>query len=149
VGTVMASGTDEGTQRLMYPPAEAKVVGLAKMLGGGKRSRHFTHPMQLNVEGRVSTVCHGRRLFVCDTAGGEGQNFGLCPSNTQEGDFVALLLGSNVLHIIRQLEIVDGQPVFGLVGEAYVHNWMDGQLLGRMKVPGDPELLKVNTIKLR
>ncbi|KAG7284278.1 hypothetical protein NEMBOFW57_010644 [Staphylotrichum longicolle] len=148
-GTVMASATDEGTQRLLYPPADAKVSGLAKMLGGGKRPRHFTHPMQLNVEGRVSTVCHGRRLFVCDKAGGSGQNFGLCPSKTQEGDFVALLVGSNVLHIIRQLEIVDGLPVFGLVGEAYVHNWMDGQLLNRVKVPGYPELLKVNTITLR
>lgn len=148
-GTVMASATDEGTQRLLFPPAEAKVAGLAKMLGGGKRPRHFTHPMQLNVEGRVNTVCHGRRLFVCDKAGGSGQNFGLCPSKTQEGDFVALLVGSNVLHIIRQLEIVDGLPVFGLVGEAYVHNWMDGQLLDRVKVPGYPELLKVNTITLR
>jgi hypothetical protein len=38
--------------------------------------------------------------------------------------------GAKMLHVIRMLDEKDkqGNHVFGLVGEAYVHTWMSGQV---------------------
>jgi hypothetical protein len=87
-------------------------------------------------------------MFVCELEN-RGRNFGLCPGNTREGDLVALFLGSDVLHVIRQVDVVDGQRVFGLVGEAYVHDWMNGELLDKVRVPGCPDVWNANIMKLR
>jgi hypothetical protein len=151
VGTILASVSDEGTKSLSQPPAEAKSAVTAQMLSAGKRGYHYFNEAKTHESGRGMAVCHGRRLFGCAKgAGPEDWNFGLCPADTQEGDLVALVLGSNVLHVIRELEVDGGTPhVFGLVGEAYVHSWMDGQALERSQVPGDPGLRRLNIITLR
>ena len=148
VGTLMASVSEAGTDQLIHPKVGAKSLALTQMLGGGDRPRHFSHPWELHVDGRIANVCHGRRMFVCGL-GDSGRNFGVCPGNTREGDLIALFLGSNVFHIIRPVGVVDGQRVFGLVGEAYVHDWMDGQLLETMRVPGCPDSWEMHMIKLR
>jgi hypothetical protein len=147
VGTLMASGSEAGTEQLANPPADARTAVLAQMLGSKTWHSHDGQPWQLVAEGRMTTVCNGRRLFVCDTEGGPGDsagtNFGLCPENTLAGDLVVLLVGSDVLHILRQVDVVDGQAVFGLVGEAYVHNWIDGQLVERIQGPNEIGLVGI------
>ena len=152
VGTLLASSSDKATTALSHPPAEAKSAVMAKMLSTGKRGCHYFHQEKQHGDSRGMTVCHGRRLFVCTTGGSpEDWNFGLCPENAREGDRVALLVGSNVLHIIREPDADDATPDFfvRLVGEAYVHNWMDGQLLGRTELPGLPGVRRLTVIKLR
>ncbi|KAL2130289.1 hypothetical protein VTI74DRAFT_6661 [Chaetomium olivicolor] len=149
VGTLMASGSEEGTKRLMYPPPDAKPASSAEMLYSRRSRGHFSHPWEIQVEGRKSMVCNGRRLFVGEAAGLPKNNFGLCPGNTQEGYFVALFLGSDLLHIIRQVGGLERQPAFRLVGEAYVHSWMDGQLAEGLRVLELPELLKASVIRLK
>ena len=148
VGTLMASGSDQGTEAVSNPPREARSIGAVKMPGAREQHLHFFNLTKLPGDARVSTVCHGRRLFVCRTACSPGYNFGLCPAQTQDGDRVALFVGSDVLHVIRPLDVSDGETIYGLVGEAYVHNWMGGQLLEEMHVPGSPGLQLAN-IKLR
>ncbi|KAK4443102.1 heterokaryon incompatibility protein-domain-containing protein [Podospora aff. communis PSN243] len=94
---------------------------------------------------RIANVCHGRRMFNSGAGlrAGGGRipaNFGLCPRETRVGDFLVLFAGAKTPHVIRMLGERDenGKHVFGLVGEAYVHNWMRGQMGQGLR--GDEEL---------
>jgi hypothetical protein len=136
VGTVLAAVSEAGTEQLVDPKVGSKSLAVTQMLGGGDRPRHFSHPWELHVD--------GRRMFVCESES-SGRNFGLFPGNVREGDLVALFLGSDVLHVIRQVDVVDDQRVFGLVGEAYVHGWMNGELLDKVRVPGCPDVWNVKS----
>jgi hypothetical protein len=60
----------------------------------------------------------GRRLFVTSRG-----FMGLGPPAAQVGDQVCLLLGGQVLYVLRDRE--DGHSEF--IGECYVHGMMDGQ----------------------
>ncbi len=148
VGTLLASGSDTATAALQHPVAAAGTAAMAQMLRAGKQSEHFFNLEKMHEAGRVSTVCHGRRMCVFDTDDSPGYNFGLCPADTQNGDWVALISGSPVLYIIRALGIADAGSVFGMVGEAYVHNWMNGQLLEKIQVPDSGEK-RLGIIRLR
>lgn len=55
---------------------------------------------------------------------------GLVPTGAKEGDLLCVFLGSNLPSVVRNLE--DGR--YKLIGEAYIHGFMDGEL---MKVAGD------------
>ncbi|KAL9616655.1 MAG: hypothetical protein Q9160_008511 [Pyrenula sp. 1 TL-2023] len=54
--------------------------------------------------------------------------FGMCPANAGVGDTVAILKGSKVPLILRQKVDVRGGEVFTLVGDAYVHGMMKGEV---------------------
>ncbi|KAJ4298803.1 hypothetical protein N0V88_003837 [Collariella sp. IMI 366227] len=119
VGTLMASGSDEGTKKLLDPPPNAKPT-----LYMYKREKpgHFSHPWEINAEGRESML----------------------------GDSLVLFLGSDVLHVIRQVEVAEGEPtVFRLVGEAYVHHWMNGELIEGMRLSGQLDMLQASIIRLK
>ncbi|KAK4183909.1 heterokaryon incompatibility protein-domain-containing protein [Podospora australis] len=133
-GTLMASTSDAGSQALCQPPADSDTAMIADMMVNGSTDRHFSHPSQSHIEQRIAEVCQGRRLFMWREQEGKVQNYGLCPSNAQQGDLVAMFLGSGVLHVIRPTSAdLMGSVRYSLVGEAYVHNWMNGQLLDKMQ----------------
>jgi hypothetical protein len=50
---------------------------------------------------------------------------GLGPPDIRKGDVVCVFLGSDLPHILRKLD----QSGYQLVGEAYVHGIMDGELM--------------------
>ncbi|KAK4179585.1 hypothetical protein QBC36DRAFT_70546 [Triangularia setosa] len=140
MGSVSSEGTAYLTHRRPGGYAEASKHNSLE---------HFTHQLQSNVDGRISDACHGRRLFICSPRwaieeGAEHMNSGLCPSNAEPGNQVALFIGSGALHVIRLVVgvDVDGKPIWGLVGEAYVHSRMNGQPLERMCDPENPEQLR-------
>jgi hypothetical protein len=55
----------------------------------------------------------------------EGGFVGLCPMEAKAGDIVAVLLGGNVPFVLRKR----GEGGYEVVGEAYVHGIMDGEVL--------------------
>jgi len=55
------------------------------------------------------------------TVGTWPANFGLCPSDAEVGNMLVLFSGPDTLHVIRKVAEEKGESVFGLVGEAYVH----------------------------
>lgn len=65
-----------------------------------------------------------RRLLVTDMG-----HLGLCPSQTQKGDVVCILLGCSVPVVLRKVQNrqnVD-RPTFKLVGECYLDGFMNGE----------------------
>jgi hypothetical protein len=66
----------------------------------------------------IKMMTFGRRLFT--TRGGF---MGLGPAAAQVGDKVYVLLGGQVLYVLRD----HGESQFEFVGECYVHGMMDGQ----------------------
>ena len=68
----------------------------------------------------------GRRRFGVLSSG----SLGLMPHEAQVGDLVAAFLGAKVLFVIRPLPAVkDEVTQYQLVGECYVHDRMDGQVM--------------------
>ncbi|KAK4198557.1 heterokaryon incompatibility protein-domain-containing protein [Triangularia verruculosa] len=125
LGTLLMSGCDAGIQALSPESSLGDRDAQTK--------REWT-PFQT----RIAHTCHARRFFLCAEAGVgyeilQSTNFGLCASDTREGDKVVMLLGSITLHIIREIDTDDsGGPLYGWVGQAYVHNWMQGQLVDKV-----------------
>jgi hypothetical protein len=66
-------------------------------------------------------VALGRRLFKTEQG-----YLGLGPKDTQEGDQVWLICDARVLFVLRP---ASAPNTFTLVGEAYIHDFMDGELL--------------------
>jgi hypothetical protein len=54
---------------------------------------------------------------------------GLVPADAKEGDLLCVFLGSNLPSVVRKVE----DERYRLIGEAYIHGFMDGEL---MKVVG-------------
>ncbi|KAI8670665.1 HET domain-containing protein [Fusarium keratoplasticum] len=77
--------------------------------------------------GRFETTMHhiawSRRLFVTKAG-----YMGLAHPSAQHGDIVVLLSGGRVPFIIRK-DSSDSSEYYHIVGEAYVHGIMDGELL--------------------
>lgn len=70
--------------------------------------------------------CIGRRFCVT-----EAGYMAMVPPGTAEGDMVALLCGVDIPQILRGNSTADGGSGSGhrLVGEAYVHGLMDGEMM--------------------
>ena len=59
---------------------------------------------------------------------------GLCPPSTVEQDFIYILRGARTPYVLRRIEKTnqdDHSTQFTLVGEAYVHGAMNGEILDR------------------
>ena len=72
----------------------------------------------------VKEVMADRRLFFT-----EGGNIGLGPKSLKEGDEVWLLEGAQIPFILKPIPRVEGEVCRALVGEAYLHGWMHGEML--------------------
>jgi hypothetical protein len=71
-------------------------------------------------------ACYQTRSFVVTTKG----YMAMVPETSVEGDTVALFCGSPTLVILR--DVTEGERIEArLVGEAYVHGLMEGQLKDR------------------
>ncbi|KAE9372770.1 hypothetical protein N431DRAFT_439800 [Stipitochalara longipes BDJ] len=70
----------------------------------------------------LQTVSKGRRPLL-----GEGGYLGIGPSETEPGDFVFVLLGSDVPFIMRRES--NTSEKMQVIGEAYLHGIMDGEVM--------------------
>lgn len=89
------------------------------------RAQHYYSPQNAPPEmnkyfATVSSMAFRRRPFVT-TLGG----FGIGPESIEPGDIITVLCGANVPFALRRGE--EGQ--FRVVGEAYCHGIMDGELI--------------------
>ena len=72
--------------------------------------------------GSLHSIARGRRPFL--TAAGD---LAIGPGETRDGDFVAIVLGSDVPYVLRRRSGGEG---FLFVGEAFLYDCMDGQKAG-------------------
>lgn len=68
-------------------------------------------------------IIHERTIFASSNG-----YFGTCPVNAAVGDTIAILKGSKVPLILRQKIDVGDSKVFTLIGDAYVHGMMQGEM---------------------
>lgn len=79
---------------------------------------------------RVQEVIWNRRFFVLpDRTDGIGYRFGIAPTNAKVGDIVCVLLGCSVPVVLSRIDAADADSGYELVGEAYLHGVMDGEVL--------------------
>jgi hypothetical protein len=123
--------------RTLAPEWLIPVVG--HTLPNGQRMTDCGTPEDMFMMSRKGDVCHGRRFVVCN-AGKGVKKFGLAPRTAQVGDKVVLFLGAKLLSIIRKTDTVDGLATYGLVGDAYVHGWMSGELLVGSEASADGDI---------
>lgn len=92
----------------------------------GQRGYSFTSTVYdvRGLQGRdrfpVYGTCHTRRLFTSHKG-----YLGMAPEEAQEGDLICILLGGEVLFVLR----MDDEGHFYLIGECYVHCIMDGEAM--------------------
>ena len=86
---------------------------------------------------RVQSVIWNRRFFTTDRGG-----VGLAPRQAKEGDSICILFGCSVPVLLRRHEVEEG-PYYQLIGEAYLHEMMDGQAFWRKS---EEEIMKDSKI---
>jgi hypothetical protein len=99
----------------------------------------------------VAEVCHNRRFFITKKG-----LFGLGPGALKEQDFVAILLGSDVPFVLREVvgreegsleeRMRTNEPIpmdrkFQLIGECYVDGLMQGQGVVGVEIVRDITLI--------
>jgi hypothetical protein len=75
----------------------------------------------------LQSVSKGRRPLL-----GEGGHLGIGPSETEPGDFVFVLLGSDLPFIMRRES--DTSERMQIIGEAYLHGITDGEVMEKNPV---------------
>jgi len=93
---------------------------------------------------RVESVIWKRKMFeglpIKQPAGSSLPLFGLVPEDTQTGDELCILFGCTVPVVLRKVVGLQlSQPLYELIGEAYIHGKMDGEALA------DPTLVDAFT----
>lgn len=82
-------------------------------------------PAVRNIRASIIRATSGRRLFITK------QGFiGLGPEFTREGDSIAVFLGGSTPFVLRgnHASGID-QQTWLLMGDCYVHGWMDGEMM--------------------
>ena len=78
---------------------------------------------------RVQEVIWDKRFFLLEDTGDLTYCFGIGPSGAQVGDFLCVLLGCSVPVVLSPVHRIDPRYGYRLVGEAYLHGMMDGEVL--------------------
>lgn len=87
----------------------------------------------------VRNVVWNRRMFRATRRdGGRKPLVGIIPRYTRVGDKLCIIYGCSVPVVLRKLMAEGGRPYWQLIGEAYVHGYMDGEALSALS----PEELK-------
>lgn len=134
------SDSDEGPQS-----AERAAAREAREEGAGERALERQRAYTAQLEQAFQLAAENRRFFIT----GRGGFMGLGPAEMELGDVVSVLLGSHVATILRRLETeTEGQEEFVIVGEAYMHGIMDGELF-EDKIKENLELLVDRKIEIR
>jgi hypothetical protein len=77
----------------------------------------------------VRDVVWNRRTFQSKPLDATDRHFvGLIPQNARVGDQICILYGCSVPVVLRKYKALDGNFYWRLVGDAYVHGVMDGEL---------------------
>ena len=61
---------------------------------------------------------------------------GLCDKSSQAGDEICVAIGAQVPYVVRPTEHEEGDG-HSLVGEAYVHEFMDGSFMSKRQEAGE------------
>ena len=77
-------------------------------------------------------LCMGRSFFAT-----KGGRIGLGPRSIQQGDPIVILPNGTVPFLLRQME--ENVKIHQLVGEAYVHGLMWGEMADDLQDPGNLE----------
>lgn len=86
----------------------------------GGRAQNFLIAMR--------AACVGRTLFVTSGDGNQPRRVGLVPADSRPADAVVILKGGAWPFVLRPTgEEVSGEPMYNLVGPAYVHGIMHGE----------------------
>ncbi|KAL6917405.1 hypothetical protein FSST1_008900 [Fusarium sambucinum] len=98
--------------------------------GEGDRGKNIELLQQLSVGGNVKdfitlayTYCFNRCFVITSTG-----NVGIGPSNTWVGDFVTVILGSDVPYILR-----NNGTLWSFIGESHMEGYMDGEAAKMIK----------------
>ena len=79
---------------------------------------------------RAQEVIWNRRFFVLpDRPDGISYRFGIAPTNAKVGDIICVLLGCSVPVVLSRIDASNPHSGYELVGEAYLHGVMDGEVL--------------------
>ena len=84
---------------------------------------------------RVQEVIWNKRFFTLADARELPYHFGIAPTRAKVGDLIVILLGCRVPVVLSPLNEADPRCGFRLIGEAYLHGMMDGEVL-RLKEYG-------------
>lgn len=91
-------------------------------------------PLCLEYFDAFATLCMGRSFFAT-----KGGRIGVGPRGTRQGDSIVILPNGTVPFILRHME--ENVKVHRLVGEAYVHGLMWGEMAEDLRDPGNLEEL--------
>jgi Heterokaryon incompatibility protein (HET) len=81
----------------------------------------------------IREVVWNRRSFRGKTSNDRSSKIvGLIPQHAQEGDMICILYGCSVPVVIRKHFRRDGSFYWQLIGEAYVHGYMEGEAICNM-----------------
>ena len=78
---------------------------------------------------RVQEVIWDKRFFTLANADELSYHFGIAPSRAKVGDLIVILLGCRVPVVLSPINKDDPRCGFRLIGEAYLHGMMDGEVL--------------------
>ena len=96
---------------------------MGKGLDGDNCKSHETGGEAEEYHQRFYEVCKGRTFFVT-----ENGMVAIGPSRTQAGDFLVVFRGARTPFVARRDQAVTTGPSrYRLVGEAFVHQYMDGE----------------------
>lgn len=83
---------------------------------------------------RAQDILWNRKFFLLERK--KAPRFGLGPTGTQAGDILCIFFGCSVPVVLRKVQNT-GSPAYQLIGEAFIHDMMDGQALSEYRNRGD------------
>jgi Heterokaryon incompatibility protein (HET) len=95
------------------------ILIFVKQIPVNAQSTEDTLDLQAHLYIRLLRALHSRRSFISSTG-----YVGLCPHQSRPGDQICIFFGSKIPYIVRPLS----GGFFELIGEAYVHDIMQGEL---------------------
>lgn len=126
--------SESESPKSLNPGANANDISLLKDIPSSRRSTSNQRdiasmlariPAVRNIGASVIRATSGRRMFV--TAQGY---LGLGPGSMKVGDSIAILSGGSTPFMLREDHTLStGQQAWSLVGDCYVHGWMDGEMM--------------------
>jgi hypothetical protein len=122
-----------------YRQIAASWIAVNSLLEG---SDYKNHPFLGDLEDRYPLspshdVVYGMGLFKSSLARLVNYRFNITkegymamiPRGAEEGDFICVLLGSEVAHVLRPVTDALSPNTFTMIGIAYIHGFMDGEVL--------------------
>ena len=79
---------------------------------------------------RAQDILWNRKFFLLERK--KHPRFGLGPTKAQAGDVVSIFFGCSVPVVLRKVANA-GPPAYQLIGEAFIHDMMDGQALNEYR----------------